>query len=674
MTKPLLIEIGVEELPALPLLKELPNIPRKWEQILEEQKLKSPFHFYYTPRRLVFWHTDFALRQPDTVEEFYGAPVEIAFKENQPTPAALGFAKKCGISVEELQRATKNGKEVLYYRTTKPGKPTQELLPGVIEAFLHRLNFGKSMRWGDLQESFIRPIRWIGAMLGEETIAFECYGVRSGAYTYGHRTLSYAPIAYKTPADYFEKLSDSGVILDPSARRSRILEQFGQLEREGYRIERDEDLLEEVVAITEMPTALSGAFDPRFLALPPEVIVTSMKEHQRYFPLFEKGKLANRFIVVSNAITDDFSQIVEGNQKVLRARLSDALFFYENDLQRGLSPEGLKEVTYMQELGSIYDKELREKEIALYLYRRYADRLQKFDSDLLERTVMLTKADLLTDMVYEFPELQGIMGYYYAKAAGEEESLAIALKEQYLPEGEESALPSNDFSAVVAMSGKLDTILALFAIGKIPTGTKDPFAMRRAALGIIKIVLDREFAFDLREDLQALAQGYADIDLSQVEAFFIERLTQYLKVNPSVIQAVLSSNERNILEIYRKTKALDEIVSTERFKPLHTTFKRVANIIKDLDMNETLSVDPALFEKEAEVELYRRFKEVDTAFYPDYGSRLQALFGLKKEIDRFFDEVLVNAKDPAVMHNRKHLIGQIYEAFKQIADIKEITG
>ena len=282
------------------------------------------------------------------------------------------------------------------------------------------------MRWGDLQESFIRPIRWIGAMLGEETIAFECYGVHSGAYTYGHRTLSYAPIAYKTPADYFEKLSDSGVILDPSARRSRILEQFGQLEREGYRIERDEDLLEEVVAITEMPTALSGAFDPRFLALPPEVIVTSMKEHQRYFPLFEKGKLANRFIVVSNAITDDFSQIVEGNQKVLRARLSDALFFYENDLQRGLSPEGLKEVTYMQELGSIYDKELREKEIALYLYRRYADRLQKFDSDLLERTVMLTKADLLTDMVYEFPELQGIMGYYYAKALGEEELVYTA--------------------------------------------------------------------------------------------------------------------------------------------------------------------------------------------------------------------------------------------------------
>ncbi len=674
MTQPLLIEIGVEELPAIPFLKELPNIPRKWEEILEKQMLNTPFHFYYTPRRLVLWHPVFSTSQPDITEELYGAPVEIAFKDGEPTPAALGFARKCGVSVQELGRAVKNGKEVLHHRRIRKGSSAKALLPRLIETFLHGLNFGKTMRWGNLEQSFIRPIRWIGVMLGEEEIPMRCYGVDSQALTYGHRALSYDPIPYKTPADYFEKLAKSGVILDQSERKNRIFEQFEQIEKEGYRIDRDEALIEEVVAITEMPTALSGSFDSRFLRLPPEVIITSMKEHQRYFPLFESETVVNRFVVVSNAITDDFGQIVTGNQKVLKARLSDALFFYENDLKKGLDPEGLKEVVYMEDLGSIYEKELREKRIAHYLYQRYGDRLEAYDFKLLERAVMLSKADLLTDMVYEFPELQGIMGYYYAKASGEDEQLAIALKEQYLPDGEESPLPSNDMSALVAMSGKLDTILSLFEIGKIPTGTKDPFAMRRAALGVIKIVLDREFPFDLKKDIQALSAHYANLDLSLIENFFIERLMQYFQVNPSVIQAVLSCGERDILEIYKKITALDEIVSTDRFKMLHTTFKRVANIIKDLEPGERLSVDPALFEKEAEAVLYKRFNTVNNSHYPDYASRLQALFGLKEEIDRFFDEVLVNAKDPAIMHNRKHLIGQIYEAFRQIADIKEITG
>ena len=670
MFKPLLIEVGVEELPAIPFLKELPNIDKKWSKVLEDNSLLCEFEFYYTPRRMVLWHREFPTKQPDTIQELYGAPLNIAFKDDKPTNAALSFAKKCGVSIDELGKSQKGGKEVLYYKKEIKGKLSSELLQDMLKTFLTSLNFGKSMRWGSLEESFIRPVRWIGAMLGDKVIKFELYGVTSDNISYPHRSISYDPFSYEFAGDFFCKLDKNGVILYQDERRKKILEQFKEIEKENsIDIEIDKELLDEVVTITEYPTALLGSFDEEFLRLPNEVIITSMKEHQRYFPVFKEGKLTNHFIVVSNAITDDYSLIVKGNEKVLKARLSDAIFFYDNDLKNGLQYEGLKDIVYMQGLGSIYDKELREKEIALYLCDMYGLN----EKELISRAVMLSKADLLSEMVYEFTELQGIMGYYYAKAMGEDIRVCQAIKEQYLPSGEDSMLPSSVFSSIVALSNKLDTILALFDIGKIPTGNKDPFGLRRAANGIIKIVLEYNLHFDIDKVFDDLSKNYKQIDTKKVKEFFIERLYQFFKVNPSVLKAVLQSGERDVVIIAKKVKALDKIVSSSGFKEIFTTFKRVSNIVKDVDISSNLSVDTLLFEKDEEKELHEAYKNIKDKEFSDYEVRLEELFSLKPYIDNFFDNVMVNVEDEKLKTNRKNLISSIYKTFKEIADIKEIT-
>ncbi|WP_067176789.1 glycine--tRNA ligase subunit beta [Sulfurospirillum sp. UCH001] len=682
MIKPLLIEIGVEELPAIPFLKELPNIETLWLDILEKNALACEFKFYYTPRRLVLWHEAFPTQQNEREEEFFGAPLSVALKDGEPTPAALGFAKKCGVDFAQVSRAQKDGKEVLYYKKTIAGQSSKVLLQLMIESFIKGLNFGKSMRWGFLEESFIRPIRWIGCMLGDEHVAFSLFGVESTPFSYPHRTISYEPFAYMFAGDYFDRLAERGVVLYPTKREEIILNDFKVIEKqEGVHIEIDEDLLAEVIAITEYPKALIGSFEERFLRLPPEVIITSMKENQRYFPVFKEGKLTNRFIVVSNAISDDYDLIVRGNEKVLRARLSDALFFLDNDLKKGLHYEGLKDITYLDGLGSLLDKELREKEIATYLTNKYTETLLAQNNRLnastlqalMEKSVMFSKSDLLSEMVYEFTELQGLMGYYYANAAGEDELFALALKEQYLPNSEESALPSTLFSAIVALAYKLDSLIALFSIDKIPTGNKDPYALRRAVNGIVKIVLDQGIAFDISKDLKALAQSYKAFDFTVLETFFLERMYQFFDVNPSIITAVISSGERDIVKLSQKIKALAAIVQDDGFKEMFSTFKRVANIIKNMEVNAQISVDEKLFDNSYEKDLYSAFKTTITKHYDSFEENLDALFALKPQIDAFFDNVMVNTEDLSVRANRQNLIASVYNAFKSIADIKEIS-
>lgn len=682
MIKPLLIEIGVEELPAIPFLKELPNIEKLWLDILEKNALVCEFEFYYTPRRLVLWHTEFPTSQESRVEEFYGAPLSVALKEGEPTPAAFGFAKKCGVDFSEISRAVKDGKEVLYYQKMSKGQDSKTLIKGMVEEFLKSLNFGKSMRWGFLEESFIRPIRWIGCMLGDEHVPFSLYNVDSTCFSYPHRSVSYEPFAYMFAGDYFERLEQRGVILFPSKREALILSQFKEIEaKSGVCIEIDEDLLAEVVAITEYPKALMGTFEERFLRLPPEVIITSMKENQRYFPVFKEGVLTNNFIVVSNAISDDYDLIVKGNEKVLRARLSDALFFLDNDLKNGLSFEGLKDVVYLDGLGSVFDKELREKNIASFLAKKYSIELQEENPSfttpkletLINRAVLLSKCDLLSEMVYEFTELQGLMGYYYAQVAEEESVVALAIKEQYLPKSEESLLPSSLFSSIIALSYKLDSLIALFSIDKIPTGTKDPYALRRAVNGVIKIVLDRNIAFDIKDDLKTLSLHYKPFDLEILESFFLERIYQFFDVNPSIVKAVISSGERDIVKLSLKIKALSTIVMDEGFKEMFSTFKRVANIIKSNEIKEDIVIDKTLFETTYETELFAAFENVVNTQYESFEENLDALFSLKPSIDSFFDNVMVNTEVLHVRENRQNLIASIYNAFKSIADIKEIS-
>ena len=655
MLKPLLIEIGVEELPAIPFLKELPNIEKKWLNILEKYDLKANFSFYYTPRRLVLWHREFPTKQEDKVEEIWGAPKEIA----QKNPKAIeGFAKKCGIDIEKVTYKEKGGKEFLYFQKEIKGKNAKELLPAMINEWLHSLNFGKTMKWGECEEEFIRPVRWMLCILEDEIIEFDSFCIKSSNFTKPHRVFK-EDIIIDYVGDYFCKLDKNGVILYQDERKAKILREIEKLEKENnIKVEIDENLLAEIVAITEYPTALLGKFDEKFLELPPEVIITSMKEHQRYFPVFKDDKLTNAFIVVSNAYSDNFEKIIQGNEKVLRARLSDALFFWENDIKNGLSIEGLKEIVYMDNLGSVYDKVKREEKIASLLADKY-----QVDKNKLIKAVNLAKADLLTEMVYEFTELQGIMGYYYALKEGVSEDIATAIKEQY---GDSA---SNKISALLNISRNLDTLMALFSIGKTPKGNKDPFALRRAANHIIKIAIENKIPLELNI-LNELKENYESFDIEKLQEFIFERLYKFYNVNPSVIRAVLATEESNLLEIDKKIKLLNKVVESEDFKELQTTFKRVANIVKDFDLN-SISVDETLFEKEEEKVLFNEFKNVKN--YKNLEEKLDFLISLKPLIDKFFDNVMVNVDDEKIKHNRKSLIASIYKEFLDIADIKEIT-
>jgi len=673
MIKPLLVEIVVEELPAIPFLKELPNIEKKWSDILESHGFLCEFHFYYTPRRLVFWHREFQAIQEDKEQELWGAPVNIAYKDGKPTGAAHGFAKKCGVELSAIEIKTKGNQEFLYFKSTIQGKNASELLSTMVNEFISKLNFGKSMRWGSRTDSFIRPIRGLSIVLGDELIDGELFGVPSKKSSFGHRMVSYEPFTFDFAGDYFCKLDKHGVILYQNERKKLILEQMEKIQKDNnITIEIDEELLAEIVAITEYPTAQLGTFDEEFLALPEEVIIGSMKEHQRYFAVYKDGEITNKFIVVSNSYTTDFSHIIEGNEKVLRPRLADGMFFWNNDIKNGLQNEGLKKVSFVDGLGSMYDKCEREAKIANIIADTFDMHEEKI---LLNEAVMISKADLITDMVYEFTDLQGIMGYYYAKAEKRDDLVSLALKEQYLPDGEESLMPSNTFSCIVALSNKLDNLMGLFSVGMIPTGSRDPFALRRAAAGIYKICIEHKLNLDISSIIELSKQNYPNLEVSQLTEFLNERLYKlYNKVNPSVIKAVLNSNANgDIFNTSLKIEALDPLVNSSDFKNVSDTFKRVANIVKDLDENGSLSVNTSLFEDEEEKVLYTKYTEISQTIYTTFDEQLDALFKLKPELDAFFDNVFVNHEDEKIKVNRKNLIGAIYNSFKQIADIKEIT-
>jgi len=669
MIKPLLIEIATEELPAIPFLKELPNIQQKWSNILEENSLLCDFNFYYTPRRLVFWHREFPTKQEDKIIEHFGAPINIAYKDGKPTKAAIGFAKKCNTQVQNLTTIDKGKGEILYYKSNLIGKNSKDLLNDMINKFIRSLNFGKSMRWGNIKESFIRPIRSVSVVLGDELVDVELFEVASSKSTFPHPMVSYEKVSFDFAGEYFCKLDKNAVILYQDERRKIILDQMKKLEQQHQiTIEKDPELLDEIVAITEYPTALLGTFDENFLQLPPEVIISSMKEHQRYFAVYKDNKLTNNFIVVSNAYTDDFSYIIKGNEKVLRPRLSDAMFFWQNDIKNGLSNEGLKDVSFVDGLGSIYDKCERESKIALNL----ATKLNQ-DSSLVQEAVMISKADLLTDVVYEFTDLQGLMGYYYAKKENRDEKVSLALKEQYLPTGEHSELPSSIFSSIVALSNKIDNLLALFSVGMIPSGSRDPFALRRAALGIFRICYEHKIELDLEKLIDEVSSNYTNLDKSQVLEFVNERLYKfYPKVNPSVVKAVLNSTtKKDILNICLKIEALNSIVNSSDFKAYSDTFKRVANIVKDLNSDD-LAIDESLFEQDEEKILYAKYNVTVSKEHNNYEDELDELFSLKPQLDSFFDNVFVNHEDQKIKQNRKNLIGIVYNSFRTIADIRKL--
>ncbi|GAA7982500.1 glycine--tRNA ligase subunit beta [Helicobacter pylori] len=694
----LLVEILVEELPAQALLNEYEEMPKKLHALFNKRTLEvGNIEIFYTPRRLCLLIKDFPLLTQETKEEFFGPPVKIACNNEDKTQGlnelGLGFYQKLGLKDHQhFQTAFKNNKEVLYHAKIHAKEPTKDLIMPIVLEFLEGLNFGKSMRWGNVEKSFIRPIHNICVLFNGENfngIEVKEYGFKTKQATKAHRQEGFDFIQVDSPKAYFEVLEKNHVILDPKKREAKILQEIKELEtKHNIIVEIDRDLLDEVVAITEYPSALLGEFDKAFLKLPSEIITTSMKENQRYFAAFnqksqESPTLHNGFVVVSNAINKDKQKIIAGNQKVLKARLSDAVFFYENDLKKPLDNAPLESVVFVQGLGTLKDKMEREAVIAQYLTQKYASSLNMSLEKALElvgRAVRIAKADLLSEVVYEFSELQGIMGYYYALKQNENELVALSVKEQYLPASENAPLPSSVFSAIVALSLKLDSLFSLFSAGKIPSGSKDPFALRRLSFGLLKIVAHYGLEFDLKADLKNLFEKvgvYQSFDLEVLEKFLLERFHNLIDCNPSIIRSVLNTNERDIVKIIQKVKALkrflDDPKNAQKKELLFSAFKRLANINKDRNPNESSEFFISLFKEPQEHALFEAFNAIKTSAFESLDSKIEAYFGLHAPLEEYFKSVLVMDKDIEIQKNRKNFLWGVYQSFLEIGDIKEIA-
>ncbi|AHN42161.1 glycine--tRNA ligase subunit beta [Helicobacter pylori] len=694
----LLVEILVEELPAQALLNEYKEMPKKLHALFNKHALEvGNIEIFYTPRRLCLLVKDFPLLTQETKEEFFGPPVKIACNHQDKTQGlnelGLGFYQKLGLKDHQhFQTAFKNNKEVLYHAKIHAKEPTKDLIMPIVLEFLEGLNFGKSMRWGNVEKSFIRPIHNICVLFNGENfndIEVKEYGFKTKQATKAHRQEGFDFIQVDSPKAYFEVLEKNHVILDPKKREAKILQEIKELEtKHRIIVEIDRDLLDEVVAITEYPSALLGEFDKAFLKLPTEIITTSMKENQRYFAAFnqksqESPTLHNGFIVVSNAINKDKQKIIAGNQKVLKARLSDAVFFYENDLKKPLDNAPLESVVFVQGLGTLKDKMERESIIAQYLTQKYASSLNmplEKALKLIGRAVRIAKADLLSEVVYEFSELQGIMGYYYALKQNENELVALSVKEQYLPASENAPLPSSVFSAIVALSLKLDSLFSLFSAGKIPSGSKDPFALRRLSFGLLKIIAHYGLEFDLKADLKNLfgkVGVYQSFDLEVLEKFLLERFNNLIDCNPSVIRSVLNTNERDIVKIIQKVKALkrflDDPKNAQKKELLFSAFKRLANINKDRNPNESSEFFISLFKELQEHALFEAFNAIKTSAFESLDSKIEAYFGLHAPLEEYFKSVLVMDKDIEIQKNRKNFLWGVYQSFLEIGDIKEIA-
>ncbi len=694
----LLVEILVEELPAQALLNEYKEMPKKLHALFQKRALEvGTIEIFYTPRRLCLLVKDFPLLTQEIKEEFFGPPVKIACNHQDKTQGlnalGLGFYQKLGLKDHQhFQTAFKNNKEVLYHAKIHAKEPTKDLIMPIVLEFLEGLNFGKSMRWGNVEKSFIRPIHNICVLFNGENfngIEVKEYGFKTKQATKAHRQESFDFIQVDSPKAYFEVLEKNHVILDPKKREAKILQEIKELEIKHHIIvEIDRDLLDEVVAITEYPSALLGEFDKAFLKLPSEIITTSMKENQRYFAAFnqksqESPTLHNGFIVVSNAINKDKQKIIAGNQKVLKARLSDAVFFYENDLKKPLDNAPLESVVFVQGLGTLKDKMEREAVIAQYLTQKYASSLNmplEKALELVGRAVRIAKADLLSEVVYEFSELQGIMGYYYALKQNENELVALSVKEQYLPASENASLPSSVFSAIVALSLKLDSLFSLFSVGKIPSGSKDPFALRRLSFGLLKIIAHYGLGFDLKADLKNLFEKvgvYQSFDLEVLEKFLLERFNNLIDCNPSIIRSVLNTNERDIVKIIQKVKALkrflDDPKNAQKKELLFSAFKRLANINKDRNPNESSEFFISLFKESQEHALFEAFNVIKTSAFESLDSKIEAYFGLHVPLEEYFKSVLVMDKDIEIQKNRKNFLWSVYQSFLEIGDIKEIA-
>ena len=684
-----LLEIGVEEIPHWMIPGALRDLERGFLAALEDANLCQGVEAATeaTPRRLVLVANGVADRQADRQETLKGPPRDVAFDaEGKPTKAAEGFAKRAGVGVENLEAG---GDGRLLAKRLVKGRSTSEIMAEELPAVILGIHFPKTMYWkGKSGARFIRPIRSLLALLNGEVVPFEIEGVRSGSSTFGHRRLGAGKIEVSGWEDYKQKLEENFVILSAGERRKRIergYEEFYPSTTSNVRVRYKPALLEDLVYLTEYPTVIRGDFDRRFLSLPDEVLETVMLHHQKYFAVEDvnSGLLRPHFIAVANLDGDPAGIIRQGHERVLRARFTDAEFFWQADQKHKLSErvEDLKLVTFQARLGSYHDKMLRNQELVVGLAEA-AGGLSSQEVEQAQRAAELAKCDLTTEMVREFPELQGIIGGIYADVQGESKEVANAIYDHYKPGGAHESLPRGPIGQIVAVADKLDTLGGMFRLGMIPSGSKDPFALRRAAYGIVLIVVRG----GLPLTISALC-GLADAgeNTAEIREFFVDRLRYYLREQGfqyDEINAVLAAADDDPRDVVARCEAIKTVRSTENFEPLAVSFKRIKNILQQgggIGRFEDRPVDQSLLESGSEAELFRTFEKLksqvaDHKSQGDYVSALTMIASLRPDVDLFFDEVLVMAKQKDVRRNRLTFLAQLLREFSTIADFAEIVS
>ncbi len=684
----LLLEIGTEELPPSALQRLSVAFEKGFaEQLAQHGLAYSRIEPFATPRRLALLVRGLAAAEADQEILRKGPAVKAAFdSEGKPTKAAQGFADSVGVPVQALQTEETSKGAWLVFRQRQPGRATRDLLIEMSAKALDGLPIPKRMRWGSGSAEFVRPVHWVALVLDGEPVAGRLFGIEAGNTTRGHRFHSPGTLPVESAGAYAQLLRTRGKV-EPSYRKRRatIRNQVEALAREvGGEAVIKEDLLDEVTGLCEWPCAILGAFDEGFLEVPPEVLIETMEKHQKYFPILGPSRqLLPRFITVSNIESHDPSQVRAGNERVIRPRFADAAFFWNQDLRTPLGDLAakLKAVVFQEKLGTLADKCARVGQIS-----RHIAALLGADEELAARAAALSKCDLMTKMIMEFPSLQGIMGRYYAERAGEDPCVVAAMEEQYLPRYAGDRLPISDCGRILSLADKLDTLVGIFAIGQRPTGVKDPYALRRAAIGLLRILIETPLGLDLKEILEFTANELRDKleargAAEEVFAYCMERLQAYYQdrgIDGDVVDAVLAVKPQVPSDIHRRILAVEAFRLLPEAQALAAANKRIRNILRKNAEDAGEEVALAALEEEAERRLHTRISELAALLSPllanqDYQGVLFGLAGLREDVDHFFDHILVMAEEPALRRNRLALLQSVEALFLKVADISLLS-
>lgn len=683
-TQNFLAEIGTEELPPKALKKLATAFAENVEAELNQAGLSfDKVEWFAAPCRLAVKVLGLATSQPSKEVEKRGPAVSAAFDgEGKPTKAAEGWAKGCGITVEQAERIATDKGEWLVHRAVIEGQPTKNLLVGMISNALAKLPIPKTMRWGDKTEQFVRPVHTVTLLLGDELIEGEILGVASGTTVRGHRFLGEREFQISHADQYPALLKEKGsVVADFNERKALILAKAQEKATAlGGVADIEEDLLDEVTSLVEYPNVLAAKFEERFLAVPAEALVYTMKGDQKYFPIYDKeGKLLPHFIFVSNINPEDPSKIIEGNEKVVRPRLTDAEFFFKTDLKQRLEDQlpRLETVLFQQQLGTLRDKTARIEQLAGEIAKQIGA-----DETKAKRAGLLSKCDLMTNMVFEFTDTQGVMGMHYARYDGEDEEVAVALNEQYMPRFAGDELPKSLVASSVALADKFDTLTGIFGIGQAPKGSADPFALRRAALGALRIIVEKNLPLDLSDLVATSAKLFGDKltnsnVVEEVVDFMLGRFRAWYQdegIAVDVIQAVLTRRPTRPADFDARVRAVSHFRTLDSAEALAAANKRVSNILAKVEGEISSEIDRTLLVETEEKALVEQIITLQAELAPlfekgEYQTALDRLAGLREVVDNFFDKVMVNAEDPKLRQNRQAILNNLRNLFLQVADI-----